>query len=87
MTVLEVGDLYPRDLLLSFCFVLLRAVIEELLIHLHEELEGVVDQAMDGSVIAKVKGCQLRTYTGSVQPVCLTGDTGKTHFHMSKISI
>lgn len=34
-------------LLLFLGLVLLRAVIKQLLVHLHEELEGVVDQAMD----------------------------------------
>ena len=31
-------------------FILLRALIEKFLVHLHEQLEGVVDEAVDGLV-------------------------------------
>lgn len=36
------------DLLAFFCPELLGAVIKELLVHLHEEFECVVDEPMDG---------------------------------------
>lgn len=37
----------PRVVLLFLGLVLLRAVVKQLLVHLHEELQGVVDQAVD----------------------------------------
>ena len=37
----------PVDSLLFLSLVLLGAVIKQLLVHLHEELQGVVDQPMD----------------------------------------
>lgn len=40
-------------LLLLFDLVLLRAVVEQLLVHLHEQLQRVVDQAVDGFVPGK----------------------------------
>lgn len=36
------------SLLLFLGLELLRAVVKQLLVHLHEELESVVDQTMDG---------------------------------------
>lgn len=36
-----------RYSLLFLCLVLLCAVIKQLLIHLHKEFQGIVDQAMD----------------------------------------
>lgn len=36
------------DLLAFFCPELLGAVIEQLLVHLHEEFQSIVDQTMDG---------------------------------------
>lgn len=39
--------------LILLCPELLCAVIKELLVHLHEQLQGIVDQAMDGPVQKK----------------------------------
>lgn len=36
-----------RDSLLFLCLVLLCAVVKELLIHLHKQLECIIDQSMD----------------------------------------
>ena len=41
------------SLLLLFDLVLLRAVVKELLVHFHEQLQRVIDQAVDGLVPAK----------------------------------
>ena len=41
------------SLLLLLDLVLLRAVVEQLLVHLHEQLQRIVDQAVDGFVPGK----------------------------------
>lgn len=44
--------------LLLLCLVLLCAVIEQLLVHLHKQLQGVVDQPMDCPASRGKMGCE-----------------------------
>lgn len=44
------GKHYVTNLLLSFDFIMLRAFIEKLLVHFHEQLEGVIDETVNRSV-------------------------------------
>jgi hypothetical protein len=65
---LEIEDQSPRERkrerhsLLLLCLVLLCAVIKQLLIHFHKQLQGIVDQSMDCPVTKKRNVHEARAY-------------------------
>lgn len=51
----EVNGRRERRLLVFLSPELLRAVVKQLLIHLHEKLQSIVDEAMDGPACARTQ--------------------------------
>lgn len=64
--------------LLLLCFVLLRAVIKKLLIHLHEQLQCIVDQPMDCPAKKSGKENKSWWYPPGPQPWVSPSSTDKS---------
>lgn len=61
-----------RDSLLLLCLVLLCAVIKQLLIHLHKQLQGIIDESMDCPATRKKDEVEARACPWCQDPSLLS---------------